>query len=69
MTNKKEKSTRSKPSADFSMARVAGFEPARDGVRVHCLTAWRYPYNVSVSKHDIYNNVFLRICQYIFKFF
>lgn len=27
----------------FKMAGVAGFEPARDGVRVHCLTAWRYP--------------------------
>ena len=25
------------------MARVAGFEPANDGVRIRCLTAWRYP--------------------------
>ena len=25
------------------LARVAGFEPADDGVRVRCLTAWRYP--------------------------
>ena len=27
----------------FSLARVAGFEPAHDGIRIHCLTAWRYP--------------------------
>ena len=26
------------------MAGVAGFEPTNDGVRVRCLTAWRYPY-------------------------
>ena len=25
------------------LARVAGFEPAHDGIRIHCLTAWRYP--------------------------
>ena len=25
------------------MARVAGFEPAHDGIRIRCLTAWRYP--------------------------
>ena len=25
------------------LAGVAGFEPATDGVRVRCLTAWRYP--------------------------
>ncbi len=23
--------------------RVAGFEPANDGIRIRCLTAWRYP--------------------------
>ena len=28
------------------MASVAGFEPAGDGVRIRCLTAWRYPNNV-----------------------
>ena len=22
---------------------MAGFEPANDGVKVHCLTAWRHP--------------------------
>ena len=27
----------------FLLARVAGFEPAHDGIRIHCLTAWRYP--------------------------
>ena len=26
------------------LAGVAGFEPTNDGVRVRCLTAWRYPY-------------------------
>ena len=25
------------------LARVAGFEPAHDGIRIRCLTAWRYP--------------------------
>ena len=25
------------------MAGVVGFEPTDDGVRVRCLTAWRYP--------------------------
>lgn len=25
------------------MAGVEGFEPANDGVRDRCLTAWRYP--------------------------
>ena len=25
------------------LARVAGFEPANDGIRIRCLTAWRYP--------------------------
>ena len=27
----------------YLLARVAGFEPAHDGIRIHCLTAWRYP--------------------------
>ena len=25
------------------LARVAGFEPASDGIRIHCLTTWLYP--------------------------
>ena len=25
------------------LAGIAGFEPANDGVKVRCLTAWRYP--------------------------
>ena len=27
----------------LKLARVEGFEPSSDGVRVHCLTAWLYP--------------------------
>ena len=27
------------------LAGVAGFEPAHDGIRIRCLTAWRYPNN------------------------
>ena len=27
------------------MAGVAGFEPAHDGIKTRCLTAWRYPNN------------------------
>ena len=30
-------------STVFHLARVAGFEPAHDGIRIRCLTAWRYP--------------------------
>ena len=25
------------------MAEVAGFEPAHDGIKTRCLTAWRHP--------------------------
>ena len=28
------------------LARVAGFEPANDGIRIRCLTAWLYPINI-----------------------
>ena len=28
------------------LARVAGFEPANDGIRIRCLTAWLYPIDV-----------------------
>ena len=31
------------------MAGMAGFEPANDGVKVHCLTAWRHP-NIKLTK-------------------
>ena len=31
-------------------ARVAGFEPANDGIRIRCLTAWRYP--IKSAKRD-----------------
>ena len=27
----------------INVAGVAGFEPANDGVKVHCLAAWLYP--------------------------
>ena len=27
----------------LKLARVAGFEPADDGIRIRCLTTWRYP--------------------------
>ena len=32
-------------ASSFILARVAGFEPAHDGIRIRCLTAWRYPNN------------------------
>ena len=35
------------------LARVAGFEPAHDGIRIRCLTAWLYPINVSIIHHLI----------------
>ena len=31
------------PLGYVAMARVAGFEPANDGIRIRCLTAWLYP--------------------------
>ena len=27
----------------LKMARVGGFEPPSDGIRIRCLTTWRYP--------------------------
>ena len=27
----------------IELARVEGFEPSHDGIRIRCLTAWRYP--------------------------
>ena len=27
----------------LKLARVEGFEPSHDGIRISCLTAWRYP--------------------------
>ena len=27
----------------LKLARVEGFEPSHDGIRIRCLTAWRYP--------------------------
>ena len=27
----------------YELARVEGFEPSHDGIRIRCLTAWRYP--------------------------
>ena len=29
------------------LTRVAGFEPANDGIRIRCLTTWRYPIMVA----------------------
>lgn len=31
------------------LARVAGFEPADDGIRIRCLTTWRYPNIINCS--------------------
>ena len=30
--------------------RVAGFEPANNGIKTHCLTTWRYPNVFSVPQ-------------------
>ena len=30
------------------LARVAGFEPANDGIRIRCLTAWLYPISMDI---------------------
>ena len=47
------------------LARVAGFEPANDGVRVHCLTAWRYP-NINhsiICKNGVDNGIRTHACR------
>ena len=31
------------------MAGVAGFEPANDGIKIRCLTAWRYPTKICLA--------------------
>ena len=36
------------------LARVAGFEPAHDGIRIHCLTTWLYPNNTILIFHSLY---------------
>ena len=39
----------------YKLAGVKGFEPLNDGVRVRCLTAWRYPYiykGINLSKKN-----------------
>ena len=33
------------------LARVAGFEPANDGIRIRCLTAWLYPISIVILTH------------------
>ena len=33
----------------WKLARVEGFEPSSDGIRIRCLTAWLYP-NVNCGK-------------------
>ena len=34
------------------LARVAGFEPANDGIRIRCLTAWLYPISIVIVAHS-----------------
>ena len=67
-----EKSTQ---TGAFFMAGVVGFEPANAGVKVLCLTIWRYPYEIRNERiitqkaADVKDNAekrknFLRLCQY-----
>ena len=40
------------------MAGIAGFEPAHDGIKTRCLTAWRYPSNFSIiAIEDVSNHL------------
>ena len=32
----------------FILARVVGFEPTNDGIRIRCLTAWLYPISTDI---------------------
>ncbi len=44
----------------FKLAGVRGFEPRNAGIRIQCLTAWRYPNNFLRHKHlmqDTHQNI------------
>ena len=43
------------------MAGVVGFEPTDDGVRVRCLTAWRYPYPLYSTKDILWRKLAPRV--------
>ena len=52
----------------FRLAGIAGFEPAREGVKVPCLTAWLYSY-ISIVRYrtiDILPNLIVN-CKNYFK--
>lgn len=50
------------------VAGLAGFEPAHDGVKVRCLTAWRQPNNsIIVSNLSLFvNKIFEKIWFFLF---
>ena len=53
-----------KLSAHTVLAGVAGFEPATDGVRVRCLTAWRYPNDVMlIGKNGVGGGIRTHACR------
>lgn len=37
---------------NMQSVRVAGFEPANEGIKIPCLAAWRYPNVVLVRKRN-----------------
>ena len=44
-------------------ARVAGFEPANDGIRIRCLTAWRYPIKKRETRFELAALALARRCS------
>ena len=49
----KGKLSNASASAGSAVVGVAGFEPANDGVKVRCLTAWLYP-SFAMHKYTIF---------------
>ncbi len=49
VTAKADTNEKSESEALGFLAGVAGFEPTNEGVKVPCLTAWLYPFNLSAQ--------------------
>ena len=53
LSGKQKSGVRISHTANIQLAGVLGFEPRDNGVRVRCLTAWRYPN----ENHETYYSI------------
>ena len=65
LSEKQKSGVRISHTANIQLAGVLGFEPRDNGVRVRCLTAWRYP----SENHKTYYSIFDFRLQVFFIFF